>query len=194
MQAVALPVPMVGQRKMPAAYDLPGKYLSFEEKPFTDRLQALEESRLAALHYSTGLSATQGILLDDEEHQSILLHDEDVLAPRQRKFRLGRRGNVKTAPPPPTADAQSKPGWPRKLSLRRRKEAPQQPGVDSATPVERTAPDLAPASPASPASLPLAYWPFPVPHRDCRWIPRAHGRRSEDTSRHSATGPTPPKP
>ena len=179
MQAVALPVPMVGQRKMPAAYDLPGKYLSFEEKPFTDRLQALEESRLAALHYSTGLSATQGILLDDEEHQSILLHDEDVLAPRQRKFRLGRRGNVKTAPPPPTADAQSKPGWPRKLSLRRRKEAPQQPGVDSATPVERTAPDLAPASPASPASLPL---PPRFPLAGVLAVPSAPPRLPMDTS------------
>ena len=157
MQAATLPVPLPGPRKMPAAYDMPGKYLPFEEKPFTDRLQAMEESRLAALHYSTGLSATQSILLDDEEHQSILLHDEDGLAPRQRKFRLGRRGNVKTVPPPPTADAQSKPGWSRKLSIRRRKNAPQQPGVDSPTPTraERTAPDLAPAPPASPVSLPL---------------------------------------
>eukprot|EP01043_Picozoa_sp_COSAG02_P090201 COSAG02_NODE_27086_length_617_cov_0.957529_1_plen_68_part_00 len=46
MQAAAplpmpLPGPKPGPRKAVTAYGMPGKYLSFEEKPFTDRLQAM---------------------------------------------------------------------------------------------------------------------------------------------------------
>ena len=70
MQTAPPPPPQVAMAPEKLAhYDVPGKHLAFEQKPFTDRLQAMEESRLAALHYSTGL--TRNIKLDDE-HLGIL--------------------------------------------------------------------------------------------------------------------------
>jgi hypothetical protein len=152
--ATAAPPPPVGamgptKAHPQAEFDVPGKYLSFEEKPFTDRLQAMEESRLAALHYSTGLQTTGA----RQEHQGILLGEEVAPASKPRKFRLGRRrsssSSGRAVPPPPPADGQSKP-WSRKLSIRRRnKEAPQPPPPPAA---EASAPG--PAATARPASRP----------------------------------------
>lgn len=175
MQAAAprlplpMPGPMPGPSKVPAAYDIPGKYLSFEEKPFTDRLQAMEESRLAALHYSTGLTVNTS-----QEHQGILLGQQEVLAPKQRKFRLGRRSNAKAVPPPPAADAQSKPSWSRKLSIRRRKQEPLQSDADSTTPAKRAAPVVAPASPLpAPLPPPIAVGRDDEDKRECAAAPMA---------------------
>lgn len=172
MQAAAplpapLPGPMVAPVKMPA-YDVPGKYLSFEEKPFTDRMQAMEESRLAALHYSTGLNT------NNQEHQGILLGDGLASMPKQRKFRLGRRSSSKAVPPPPAEEAaKGKLGWPRKLSIRRRKQAPQHPQAERAA-----------AAPQPPAFAPAPALSLPPPP------PIAGGEEDEDEPK-CVAAPTP---
>ena len=141
MQTAPPPPPQVAMAPEKLAhYDVPGKHLAFEQKPFTDRLQAMEESRLAALHYSTGL--TRNIKLDDE-HLGIL-GAAPTTPPQQpkRNFRLGRWKSSDTRsaniPAPPPADEQRKPNR-RKLPFRRKKELPPHEHGDESLQVEMPA-------------------------------------------------------